>query len=240
MFIFEENTRPRPAFHTFRNDGVTHKKEVVKLIQSISGKYSPHQILSDFVTVFAISIQNSCVLHRDKVWHERERLYNDTINRYDEDEKKVFYKMAAHLSLAFECEIGDILGEIYMESGAGNKNTGQFFTPFNLSLATAELAIPENLSEGETFSMNEPSAGAGGMILAMAKVLNEKGFNYQQCMRVVAQDLDWTAAYMCYIQMSMYGINGIVVQGDTLMEPYHANYPRSRVFRTPKNCGCLM
>lgn len=228
------------SYHIFKKDNVDHKKEVVKLITKLSGKYSPYQIFSDFVTIFALAIVNTSTLHHDKVWQDREQRFLDTINRYTPEEQLRLVEIKEELILAFENEIGDVLGEIYMESGSGNKNTGQFFTPFHLSEATAELSIPEDISEELPFMMNEPSAGAGGMILAVAKVLNERGVNYQKCMKVVAQDLDWTAAYMCYIQLSMYGIDGIVCQGDTLSEPYHSEYPRNRVLRTPRNAGMLI
>ena len=78
------------------------------------------------------------------------------------------------------------------------------------------------------------------MIIAFADILKRKGFNYQKCMKVVAQDLDWKGVYMCYVQLSLLGIDAVVVQGDTLKEPYTDNYPRSRIFRTPRNMGLLI
>lgn len=78
------------------------------------------------------------------------------------------------------------------------------------------------------------------MIIAMAATLKDKGYNYQACMKVIAQDLDWKGVYMTYTQLSLIGIDAIVVQGDTLLEPYTDNYPRSRVFRTLRNMGGLI
>ena len=46
---------------------------------------------------------------------------------------------------------------------------------------------------------------------------------------------------MCYVQLSLFGINAVVVQGDTLAEPYTGDsYPQNRVFRTPRNMGLLL
>jgi hypothetical protein len=45
---------------------------------------------------------------------------------------------------------------------------------------------------------------------------------------------------MSYIQLSLLGIDAIIVQGDTLKEPYKSGYPRGRVMRTPKNVGMLI
>lgn len=49
-----------------------------------------------------------------------------TITPYGAD-GKVFADMSGMLTLATDENMSDILGEIYMESGCGNKNTGQFF-----------------------------------------------------------------------------------------------------------------
>ena len=51
---------------------------------------------------------------------------------------------------------------------------------------------------------------------------------------------DYKEIYMTYTQLSLIGIDAIVVQGDTLLEPYTDNYPRSRVFRTLRNMGGLI
>ena len=59
-------------------------------------------------------------------------------------------------------------------------------------------------------------------------------------MEVVAQDLDWNGVFMSYVQFSLLGIDAIVVQGDTLIEPYVNGYPESRVLRTPRNRGVLI
>ena len=64
--------------------------------------------------------------------------------------------------------------------------------------------------------MHEPSTGGGGIIIAAAKVLKDRGLNYQKCLKVVAQDLDWKGVYMTYVQLSLLGIEATVIQGDSL------------------------
>ena len=78
------------------------------------------------------------------------------------------------------------------------------------------------------------------MIIAVAKVLREMGIDYQKKIEVVAQDLDWNGVFMSYVQFSLLGIDAIVVQGDTLIEPYVKGYPEGRVLRTPRNRGALI
>lgn len=218
-----------------------NKKEIVKSIQKMSGKYAPDMIFTDWVQCCAIAIQNSVCMIHDSVWKNREEQYMNTINKYNIEERKEFANMLNLLVGAFEENISDILGEIYMESGCGSKQTGQFFTPFHLSKLTAELNLV-NVSEKNKLDINEPSVGGGGMIIATVLVLKEKGINYQRCMRVTAQDLDWRSVYMAYVQFSLLGIDAEVVQGDTLSEPYiqGKQYPKERIFRTPNRMGVLL
>ena len=128
-----------------------------------------------------------------------------------------------------------------MKAELGSKQTGQFFTPYHLSVLTAEMGIPKDISPENPLIMNEPSAG-GGMIIAAAKVLKRRGLNPQKCMKVIAQDMDWKGVYMTYVQLSLLGIKAAVVQGDTLGEPAidPRRYPQERVFYTPAIKGMLI
>lgn len=216
------------------------KDEIIRLIQETSGKWSPHQIFRDWITCLAIAVQNcSCLRHND-LWHSREQKYSEIMSQYDDKEKEVFAEMTALLQTAMSEEISDILGDIYMNSNGSNKFAGQFFTPFRLSVLDAELTVPQDYSGTKILNIHEPSCGAGGKILAVAYVLKNKSINYQRNMCVVAQDLDWLAVYMTYVQLSFYGIDAVVVQGDTLAEPYSRKYPPERVMRTPRNMGVLL
>ena len=78
------------------------------------------------------------------------------------------------------------------------------------------------------------------MIIAVVRVLKDRGVNPQRCMRVTAQDLDWKGVYMTYVQLSLLGIKAIVVQGDTLSAPYGKCYPPERVLYTPAEKGLII
>lgn len=212
------------------------KKEIVNTIQKMSGKYTYQIIFKDWIEAFAVAIQNACWPFRDGIWSTREERHKSIMAKYDKNEQEKLADLGGMLALAYEEELGDLLGEIYMESGSGNKNTGQFFTPFHVSYLTAQLAL--NYEAGKKMTLNEPSCGGGGMIIATAKALKEKGIDYQRYMNVVAQDLDWTSVYMCYVQLSLLGICAVVIQGDTLQEPYHSD--KNRVFYTPARMGVLL
>lgn len=212
------------------------KQEIIKMINVMSGSRSPYDVFCDWVKLMALSIQNGCQLIQDKTWHMREEEYLKTITPYGKDGYK-FVELFGMLVETMEANMSDTLGEIYMESGCGNKNTGQFFTPFHVSEATAKLSL-SGMDDSQIVTMNEPSCG--GMIIATAKALKDKGINYQRCMKVVAQDLDWKAVYMCYVQLSLLGINAEVLQGNTLLDLDLSTYPGERIFKTPKRMGMLI
>ena len=218
------------------------EKNITKMIQQLSGKHSPYAVFSDWMTMLALSIANTCTVIHGKIYQEREDWYTSIMKKYNEKEFLVFTEMTAYLIEALEEEMTDILGGVFMQSGAGNGRLGQFFTPFHLSELCAKLGFDESqlVDDGKKLKVNEPSSGGGSMVIAVAKTLHERGINYQKKMKVVAQDLDWLGVFMSYIQFSFLGIDAIVVQGDTLCEPYVLGYPEGRILRTPRNMGALV
>ena len=76
------------------------------------------------------------------------------------------------------------------------------------------------------------------MILAYAKVLKDKGVNYQRKIKAIAQDLDYRAVYMTYIQLSLCGIKAKVQQGDSLLNTEILE--ARRIFYTPAYKGIFI
>lgn len=210
-------------------------QEIIKMIEKLSGRYSSNIIFDDFVRMFAIAISNATDIVHNDLWSKREQIYKEIVKKYNNEELDIFPKIFAKLVDLFEGKIDDWLGKIYMSCNMGNSSTGQFFTPFNLSELCSNLNINEEILNRDKIELYEPSCGGGGMILAYAKVLQDKGINYQKKLKVVAQDLDYRAVYMTYIQLSLCGINAIVQQGDTLSEPIVKD--SDRIFYTPSYKG---
>ena len=73
------------------------KKEIVKILNSMSGRYSGYEIFSDWIRCLALSIEQSTHLIRNKDWQDREQAYLDTIKRYTPEEQTQFAVMTAHL-----------------------------------------------------------------------------------------------------------------------------------------------
>lgn len=220
-----------------------YKKEMIDSIRKIAGRYSVYEIFTDYIRMGALSIQNTCDQNHGKIWKEREQMYMDTVRKYNSDETKVMCNLIGLLTYALEDNLEDVLGDVYMKADMGSKAAGQFFTPFHLSELTARVGVDiDRLKDTEEIiEMNEPSCGGGGMIIAVCKVLKDAGINFQKRLRVVAQDLDWKGVYMTYLQLSLIGCNAIVVQGDTLRQPYDPEKTDSaHILRTPKNMGALL
>lgn len=216
------------------------KQEIINTINRISGRYSAYEVFTDWIRCSALATSNAYQLSHDKVWQDREQAYLDTTKKYKKEELLEFSRMLIFLAEALEYKIEDVLGQVYMEGNMGSRAAGQFFTPYHLSRLCAGLVTSQPDEDG-IFRLSEPSCGGGGMIIATADVLRERRIDYQRCMKVVAQDLDWKGVYMCYLQLSLLGIDAEVIQGNTLSEPYiRGNYPPDRVLLTPKRMGVLL
>lgn len=212
-------------------------EKIISNINSLSGEYTQHQVFTDWVCLMALSIANSCTMFHDAEYKARETKWHQVANKYH-DKLDKFSENTALLALEFEEKPRDVLGEIYMSGGLGSKQTGQFFTPYHLSELVARTAFDSMApcSDGK-YHANEPSCGAGGMIIALAMEMKRRGINYQKELEVVAQDLDWNCVHMCYVQLSLMGISAVVEQGDTLRGV--AAPPGSR-FVTPKKKGLFI
>lgn len=189
------------------------KKQIIELIQKMSGEYSVYQIFDDWISMFALATAQQ-VQHSD----EREKSYLQIVNKHSKERLENFCRLNAMLIEAFEEGMEDVLGYIYMHLELGSSRTGQFFTPYHVCRMMAKIAL-ENKGEQEIYICNEPSCGGGGNIIAFAEALKEKGINYQLRMKAVCQDIDVRAVYMCYLQCTFYGIPAVVFQSNTLADP---------------------
>lgn len=197
------------------------KADIIKMMNTLSHRHDAWRVFSDFVEMSAVSIANAC----DK-WHpdrdKREERYMEIIKAYTPEELQNFAKMFAMLTNELEAKPSDVLGQIFMDMDLGSKWHGQFFTPYSLCQAIAgTMALPEELDakikERGFVTVQEPAAGGGAMLIAFAEAMHDRGVNFQQHLHVTAQDLDLKAVHMCYVQLSLMGIPGKVIHGNTLL-----------------------
>src|SRR5699024_9247062 len=106
------------------------QKELIKLVRGMRGKYNVYDIYRDFITLAACAISNKVDI---KQFDRREKLYMDTIAKYDKKEAVKFIDMlhVTRQGLA-SGQLGDFVGETYMQLELGNKEMGQYFTPYDI------------------------------------------------------------------------------------------------------------
>jgi len=128
--------------------------------------------------------------------------------------------MFAEIVEALEQEgLVDVLGGMYMELELMNHWKGQFFTPDCVCRMMAEMQfydVSELIEQQGFITVNDPTCGGGAMLIAFAAVCKDKGVDFQRNVLFVGQDVDPVVARMCYISMSLLGMPGYVIIGNTL------------------------
>jgi len=207
-----------------RNIRDERQKNIVKMLNSLEGSHSRWEIWQDFITMSAISISNTVdIAHRE----QREEMYLAISKKYSEKEMAVFPEMFAEVVNGIERNPDqDFLGELFMVLELSNEWKGQFFTPYDVCRVMAKMtiegkALKEKITQQGWISVNDPACGAGALLLAFANECRSPGIevNYQTSVLFVAQDIDFLAGCMCYIQLSLMGCPGYVVIDDSIMRP---------------------
>jgi hypothetical protein len=196
----------------------------LRLFQETARYRHRYEVFRDFVTMAAF-----CLHNRFNPVERLEAEYLAIVGRYEREDVERFPKLFDELVTILDVEPWDALGQLYMELGIQSEHVGQFFTPPALSELMARMSYGEVLNKlNEPFvTVQDPACGAGGMILAFTKVLIESGHNPSQKLWVQCQDIDRTAALMCYVQLALWNIPGVVIVGNTLTLETH------EVFYTP-------
>lgn len=214
-----------------------YKQEIINKIRDMSKYYSGHQVFRDWIEVYALAIANAYEPEGTVVWNKREQQYLNTISKYQAAEVDGFAELGGLLTLALEKDMSDILGSVYMGIETGNKATGQFFTPDNISQLVARLMDDKVVSTDMPIKLHEPACGSSGMIIAYARTLRDKDINYQKLLDIKASDIDFACVYMSYIQLSLLGIKAVIARQDSLL---WEKVPQEHIFVTPAKKGLLL
>lgn len=189
-------------------------KEFISKLQNLDKSKNIATVFRDFL------ILSTCALAQPFYRSdELEQEYLQTINTYTKEQAVNFSKLLALLIEALEEKHQDFLGQVFSNLNLGNSRKGQFFTPYHVSKFMSEINIGDiehQLEEKDFVTLLEPCCGSGGMIIAYAETLKEKGYNYQHQLYVEAIDIDEICFMMTYVQLSLYGIPAKVLLGDSL------------------------
>lgn len=201
-----------------------HEEELMKTMMKGFPRFPLYDVFEDFVEWVALTIRSPLEWkNKDEIDKRAKRLYD----KYDEKERCTMQRMMNLLveAMQYNADCGeytDTLSRIFQEAGIHNKQTGQFFTPWTIAYAGAKMQFtPEKarrlIEEKGHVTVYEPTVGGGVMILALAQVMSEEGFNPHKELLVYATDIDYRCACMTYIHASLYGIPAAIQHGDELM-----------------------
>ena len=206
-------------------------RESVKIFNSLSGSKMMYQIFTDWVTMFACALSNSADLFR---YDKREEEYLRIVREYNKEEALKLCEISALITeMIEENPWRDTLGNLYMQLDMGEAAIGQFFTPYHVSYTIAQTAISKEvvekiIQEKGYITVIEPASGGGANIIAACQVLHKMDINYQEKAIVVCQDLSRVTALMCYIVLSLMGVQAVVKIGDSLCDPYTSYIDETR------------
>jgi len=208
------------------------KNKFIKMLMQIAGGGSQGKVFDDFLTIAATSLASQSVCEksfRDK----REKLFTDTVKRYDKNAQELFNNMLAALGLALDESISnnvyrDILGEIFQELQLNEQRNGQVFTPSHVGNLMGELIIDKNFINSEivkngVITIVEPCCGSGTLVFGGLNAVLSTGINPHWFCRVIAYDLDLRCVLMTYVQLCLYAIPAVVLQRNALTDDFFDN-----------------
>ena len=203
-----------------RVEAESGRKQFIRMMDTLCVRHNRGKVWRDMISLWALDISNAV----DSVNRgERETEYKRIAGGYTQDELVMFARLLAKLIDIYEEEgFADVLGALFMEMELGNDAGGQFFTPYNVTRMMARVGVEsaeQAISEHGYTQIADPACGGGATLIAAAEQLVRDGYNYQQCALFAGQDVDCETAMMCYVQMSLLGMPGIVKIENTLKSP---------------------
>lgn len=208
------------------------QKQVVNLLERLTGKYCMWEIWQDFIIMSACAI---AMVFPAPNLDKKVAEYQSRVKKYSPEEMKLFAEAFNGVVDAMERHPEqDFLGELFMSLGINNRWKGQFFTPYNICSTMAAMILSNDLEQQAEkqdgwISVNDPACGAGALLVAFANECHKRDFNDQIHVLYVAQDIDFLAGCMCYIQLSLMGCPGYVVIGDSILNPVTSIDPRGLI-----------
>ena len=189
-------------------------KRIIKKINNFRSN-DVWEIYNDFLILSAENFRK--LLDKDfKSTHKIYTKYNDT-------EINLFNEMLIILDGLLQNDKKDHLGDLLMELEMANKLNGQFFSPFDISLISSMVGITKDdvdkkIKEKGYITLHEMSVGGGAIVIAVAKLLIEWGYDPKENLLVICNDIDKKAIYMSYIQFTLLDIPAVILDMDTLTQ----------------------
>jgi hypothetical protein len=217
-----------------------HIKMFLSTIEGFRYQHNIYEVFRDWTELAAAEVHqlpyHAKLYTQDADFARVEANYLEVAKKYSREELDRFGELLGITHMALDTAHQDFLGQCYMQLEINNMRSGQYFTPYHLSLAMVRMTLDDVQTiiddNGGWFTLLEPACGSGGMLIAAAQILHEKNIHATTSMCFTAIDVDRLCANMTYIQTGLLGLTGIVYHGNTLsMEMQsHRFTPAARLY----------
>ena len=202
--------------------------KAVRLLNDIDRSKHRSQVFADFCELAYCALAKQACPFLDQ-WDALETQYMDVVGRYrTKDDVRKMPEILALVLAGISKGGRDVLGEIAGSIGALDSKLGQFFSPNEVSRLMAEINlvnVDQMIEEQGFATVSEPAAGAVGMLLALADVIEDKGHCLETSIWIEAVELSRSTFHMCYIQCAARGLAGKIIHGNSLsMDTYSSAY----------------
>lgn len=208
--------------------------EFLRLLDKVDRSRRQADVFRDFCTMSWCALSKRVAAGADEADRLEEDYMRIVRSYQDPDAIRIMPELLAIAALALARGGSDFFGLVAAEIGTLDGRLGQFFTPYDTSRMIARMTlqgIGEKIAERGYFTLMEPAAGVGGMLVAAADVVEEMGYDPATTMWFEAVELNNSTAQMLYIQTCLRGLSGMVFHGNSLtLETFRAT-PTQAAFR---------
>jgi type I restriction-modification system DNA methylase subunit len=198
------------------------RSEFIKLFRTISPEHRRLRVFENFVEMAALAIRKLTVSLAEG--DAMERRYMEIVKQHEPDDIRKMPELLALVQLGITEDDQDFLGVIACDLELLNEKAGQIFTPWHISSLMATMVEASAMVAEKGFiTLSEPTCGAGGMVLAAAKVMRDQGIDPAQHLFVDAADIQHMAFNMAYLQLSLSDIPAVVRRGNTIAMQFTEN-----------------
>lgn len=166
------------------------RREFIRLFDDTARYHSRYRVFDDFLHCAAIALHNGIPCQCSDALEQR---YLEIIRGYDRADTDRMARLLALTVNGLDAYPHDFLGSVFMELNLGDAHRGQFFTPWHVTQLMAQLSCAD-----------------------LAEHVKLAGYSPAHHLWVSCGDIDTTARCMAYIQLSLPGIAGEVVLGNSL------------------------
>ena len=167
------------------------RKQFTKAFERLAHHRERHDVLADFLELAVCAVRKTTLppgLAADAI----EAAYMAVVKQSRPEDIRAMPQLLGITTMAVQEGGCDFLGQVTSDLGLINGHMGQFFTPYDVSRAIAEISlldVGQPIRENGFVTVMEPASGAGGMVIAAADVIAKQGFDVGHQLYVEATDL---------------------------------------------------